>query len=152
MTSRLKHIIVLIIFMLAPSVFAQDTDAPLTIYSARREELVAPIIAQFTEDTGIRVEVRYGSLAEMVVTVLEEGDNSPADVFFAKDASALGALEKEDRFTPLPDDILQLVPEDFQSQHGMWVGTSGRARTVIYNPELVTADDLPTSLIDLTDD
>ena len=131
---------------------AQENDEPLTIYSARREELVAPIMEQFTEDTGIDVVVRYGNLAEMVVMILEEGDNSPADVFFAQDASGLGALEKEERLVPLPDDILELVPEPFRSVQGLWVGTSGRARVLIYNPTLVEADELPASLLDLTDE
>jgi len=148
----LKYGIILILLILSNATFAQDSEDPLTIYSARREELVAPIIAQFTEDTGIEVEVRYGSLAEMVVTVLEEGDNSPADIFYAKDASALGALEKEGRLIELSDDILELVPEGLRSHNDLWVGTSGRARVVIYNPTLVDADDLPTSLMDLTDE
>ena len=131
---------------------AQESDEPLTIYSARREELVAPIIEQFTEDTGIEVAVRYGNLAEMVVMILEEGDNSPADIFFAQDASGLGALEKEERLIPLPHDILELVPEAFRSTQGLWVGTSGRARVLIYNPTLVEAEELPASLLDLTDE
>lgn len=147
-------ITLLILFTLLSTLgtWAQDSEEPLTIYSARREELVAPIIAQFAEDTGIEVEVRYGSLAEMVVTILEEGDNSPADIFYAKDASGLGALEKAERLIPLPEDILELVPENYQSRQGVWVGTSGRARVVIYNTSLIDAEDLPPSLLDLTNE
>lgn len=150
--SSLKYWALLIVLILTSSAFAQDTDDPLTIYSARREELVAPIIAQFTEDTGIEVEVRYGNLAEMVVMVLEEGGSSPADIFFAQDASALGALEKENRLIELSEDILELVSEKFRSHQDMWVGTSGRARVAIYNPTMIDEDNLPTSLMDLTDE
>jgi iron(III) transport system substrate-binding protein len=147
-----NHLLLILISLLSIQSIAQENVEPLTIYSARREELVAPIIEQFTEDTGIAVEVRYGNLAEMVAMILEEDANSPADVFFAQDASGLGALAKAERLIPLSDDILELVPEHFRSADGLWVGTSGRARVLIYNPTLVAADELPASLLDLTDE
>jgi iron(III) transport system substrate-binding protein len=148
-----NHLLLLILIgVISIQSIAQENDESLTIYSARREELVAPIIEQFTEDTGITVEVRYGNLAEMVAMILEEGANSPADVFFAQDASGLGALAKSERLIPLSDDILELVPEHFRSADGLWVGTSGRARVLIYNPTLIAADELPASLLDLTDE
>lgn len=154
---KLKKIVSIMLFAFLMALFAgpvlisaQENTETLTIYSGRREELVAPIIAQFVEDTGIQVEVRYGNMAEMAATILEEGDNSPADVFFAQDASGLGALAKEGRLSKLPSDILERVPARFQSPDGLWVGTSGRARVMIYNPDLVAVEDLPQSLLDLT--
>lgn len=134
------------------NVYAQEAADPLTIYSARREELVAPIIAQFSEDTGIEVEVRYGNLAEMVIMILEEGENSPADVFFTQDASGLGALASEDRLAPLPAEIVESVPSQFSSPDDVWVGVSGRARVLIYNPTLVDEEELPASILDLTNE
>jgi iron(III) transport system substrate-binding protein len=142
----------LIAFLLLSSVSAQSVGESLTIYSARREELVAPIIEQFSEDTGIAVEVRYGNLAEMVAMILEEGENSPADVFFAQDASGLGALAREDRLLPLPESLLERVPAQFRSDDDVWVGISGRARVAIYNTTLVEENDLPPSLLDLADE
>jgi iron(III) transport system substrate-binding protein len=141
-----------LLLVFAAPAFAQSSDDVLTIYSARREELVAPIIAQFTEDTGIPVEVRYGNLAEMVAMILEEGENSPADVFFTQDASGLGALARERRLAVLPDEILGRVAESYRADDGVWVGISGRARVLIYNTELVDPADLPASLMDLTDE
>ena len=57
----------------------------LVIYSGRKESLVGPIIEQFKAASGIEVEVKYGSTGEIAATLLEEGKNSPADVFFAQD-------------------------------------------------------------------
>ena len=122
----------------------------ITVYSGRNEELVAPIIEQFTEETGIEVNVRYGDTAELASTILEEGNNSPADVFFAQDAGALGALAAEDRFEQLPEDILGQVEERFRSPEGEWVGVSGRARVVAYNTQAVTETDLPQTIFGFT--
>ena len=69
----------------------------LIVYSGRNENLVGPLLEQYREATGVDVEVRYGSTAEMAATILEEGQNSPADVFFGQDAGALGALSAADR-------------------------------------------------------
>lgn len=123
----------------------------LVIYSGRSESLVGPIIAQFSEATGIQVEVRYGSTAEIAATLLEEGINSPADVFFAQDPGGLGAVTKEGLFAPLPEETLAKVPAEFRSPDGLWVGVSARARVVVYNTELVQPADLPEDIWGFTD-
>lgn len=124
----------------------------LTVYSGRSEELVGPLIEAFRADTGVEVEVRYGDTAELAATILDEGDNSPADVFFAQDAGALGALQAEGVLTELPQETLDLVEERFRSTEGNWVGASGRARVLVYSTELVEEADLPESILDLTDE
>ncbi|MDZ4763945.1 MAG: iron ABC transporter substrate-binding protein [Chloroflexota bacterium] len=135
------------------SVMPLAAQAPeiLTVYSGRSEDLVSPILEQFTAETGIQLEVRYGNTAEMAAMILEEGDNSPADVYFAQDAGALGALAAAGRLTLLPSDVLERVPAGFRDPNEFWVGITGRARVLVYNTELVTTDSLPTSLLDLTD-
>jgi iron(III) transport system substrate-binding protein len=123
----------------------------LVVYSGRSENLVAPLIEQFEEATGVNVEVRYGGTAEMAATILEEGDNSPADVFFAQDAGSLGALAQAGRLTQLPEAILSQVDARYRSPEGQWVGASGRARVLVYNTDLLQESDLPENVFALTD-
>jgi iron(III) transport system substrate-binding protein len=122
----------------------------ITVYSGRSENLVGPLIDQFQRASGITVSVKYGDTAELAATIVEEGDRSPADLFFAQDAGALGALEKEGRFAPLPSSVLQRVPERFRAPAGDWVGTSGRVRVVAYNPTLVNESELAPSILSFT--
>jgi iron(III) transport system substrate-binding protein len=123
----------------------------LTVYSGRSKTLVGPLLDRFAEETGIRIRVRYADTAELAATILEEGNNSPADVFFAQDAGALGALAAEGMLASLPQELLDRVPAPFRSPDGLWVGISGRARVVAYNTERVRPDELPDSILDFTD-
>jgi iron(III) transport system substrate-binding protein len=130
---------------------SEDRDAALVVYSGRNEDLVGPLIEQFEEASGIDVEVRYGDSAEMAAQILEEGDNSPADVYFGQDAGALGALAKEGMLSELRAEQLGLVIDGAKDDEGRWVGTSARVRVVAYNNEELTEDDLPDSILGFTD-
>ena len=123
----------------------------LTIYSGRTESLVGPLLDRFEQETGLNVEVRYGDTAEMAATILEEGSNSPADVYYGQDAGALGALAKAGRLSALPEATLNRVEPRFRSPEGLWVGTSGRARTVVYNTNNLTEADLPDDIFGFCD-
>jgi iron(III) transport system substrate-binding protein len=128
-----------------------DDGDTLTVYSGRDEELVGPLFERFTEESGIDLEVRYGDTAELASTILEEGENTPADVFFSQDAGALGALEKEGLLSELGEDLLAPVDARFRSDAGEWVGVSGRARVIAYDSRELSEPDLPDSILELAD-
>ena len=139
----------LLCFMAAP-VLGDDV---LTVYSGRNESLIGPILAQFTEDTGIETEILYGKTAAVANQILAEGDNSPADVFIAQDGGALGALAAADMLHKLPDATLKRIANAaFVSPDGVWTGLSGRARVFVYSPESLEEHrlELPNSILDLT--
>ena len=121
----------------------------LVLYSGRSESLVGPIIQEFAALTGIDVQVKYAGTASLAATLLEEGDRSPADVFYSQDPGGLGAVES--MLGVLPADTLGRVPEWARSPQGLWVGISGRARVLVFNPERVSVSELPASLEGLTD-
>ena len=123
----------------------------LVVYSGRNEGLVGPLLDEMQAVTGIDLKVRYAGTAELAAIILEEGDRSPADVFFGQDVGALGALAKAGALAPLPTAIIDAVDPRFRSTDGLWVGTSARARVLIYNTDTLVEADLPASVEALTD-
>jgi iron(III) transport system substrate-binding protein len=111
---------------------------------------VQPLIDEFEAATGVTANVRYGSSAELGAALLEEGDRTPADVFFSQEVGAVGMLAKEGMLTPLPVEVVERVDERFRpGDDHLWVGVTGRSRVIVYNPEQVPEP--PESVLDLTD-
>ncbi|HLF40575.1 MAG TPA: iron ABC transporter substrate-binding protein [Acidimicrobiia bacterium] len=132
-------------------VSGSSDDETLTVYSGRSEDLVGTLLERFEKESGIDLKVKYAGTPELANQILEEGGNSPADVFFAQDAGSLGAVAKEGRFLRLDEGILDLVPARVRSKDGDWIGVSGRVRVLAYNPERTKEQDLPASVLDLVD-
>lgn len=150
MRTRLITLLALVALVAAACSDGDDAET-LTVYSGRSEELIAPLIDQFEEATGIDVAVRYADSAALAATIVDEGDNSPADVFVAQDPASLGVVALDGRFATLPAALLDRVPERFSDRDGRWVGISGRARVMVYDTTKVDPGDLPDDEDALTD-
>jgi iron(III) transport system substrate-binding protein len=128
-------------------------EGELTVYSGRSEVLVGQLVG-FIDDRydALDLGVRYGAASEMVNQIRTEGDSSPADVFFSVNAGALGVLAEAGRTATLPDDVADLVPEEFQDDEARWTGTSGRARSIPFNTRAFEAGDVPDDVMTFPDD
>ncbi len=123
-----------------------DLSGALTVYSGRGEFLVGDLIGYIDglyDD--LDLTVRYSGSTDLVNQIANEGDGSPADVFYSVNAGALGALADAGRTQALPDDVAEKVREEFRTDQ--WVGTSGRARTVSYTTEALSEPDLPDDIM-----
>ncbi len=124
----------------------------VVVYSGRSAVLMEPLFEQFTQATGIEIKARYDKstqvLAERLAT---EGAQTDADLFLAQDSGFLGALAKAGHLRPLPAASLARVGDHAKGKDGLWLGTSGRLRVLVYSPQRVKPEELPNSLADLTD-
>src|ERR671919_106406 len=124
----------------------------LVVYSSRTQSLVQPLLEQYAEQTGTNIRVRYANTASIVATLLEEGQNSPADVIYLAEPSGWAALSEAGLLSNLPDSLLEKVDPRFRSSQGEWMGTSGRSKVVVYNTENIDPErDLPDSIMGFTD-
>jgi len=123
----------------------------LVVYSGRTQSLVQPLLETYARESGVGIRVKYLDTASVAARLLEEGDRTDADVVFLQDAGALGALSKAGMLAVLPNDLLGQVDSRLRSPTGEWVGTSGRSRVVVYNPQRISPSDMPESIMDFTD-
>lgn len=124
---------------------SDESDA-LVLYSGRSESLVAPLIEQISDSTGVDIEVRYASTPEMAAQIAEEGEASPADVFFSQDAGALGALDNAGLLQQLDESVTEAVPAEYRAADGTWVATSLRARVLIYDSRTLDEAEVPDTI------
>ena len=122
----------------------------ITLYSGRIPAAIGGAIDDYEAKVDKDVQVRYGDTGDLAATLIEEGSNSPADVFFAQEPGAIGALADRGLLAQLPKDILDRVPPAYRDPDGRWVGVTGRARVIAYGPS-VSRDELPDSPFGLTD-
>ncbi len=122
----------------------------VVVYSGRKESLVGPLLKQFEEKSGIKVDVKYGKTAPLAATILEESEakTTRAAVFFAQDAGGLGLINQKGLFAKLRSEFTEVVDEKYRARNGMWVGVSGRARTIVAHNSI---KDPPKTLKALTD-
>lgn len=135
---------------LAGSANAQVAES-LTIYNAQHEGLTQEWVKAFTEETGIVVTVRNGSDMEFANQIVQEGANSPADIFLTENSPAMSLVDRNGLFAPVDAATLAQVPETFRPANGHWVGIAARSTVFAYDKTKLDADKLPKSMTDLAD-
>lgn len=129
-------------------VSAQVADS-LTIYNAQHEGLTKEWADAFTEETGIVVTIRNGSDMEFANQIVQEGVNSPADVFLTENSPAMALVDGKGLFEPIDKATLEQVPEQFRPSNGHWIGVAARSTVFAYDKTKLSEDTLPKSMLDL---
>lgn len=125
-----------------------SNDEQLVVYSGRSQALVEQLVDDFKAQTGVDIAVRYGNDAELLAVLSEEGDQSPADIYWANTTGAIATASEQGMLKTLPDSLLN-KPDSFTSTSGQWVPVTVRYRVLAYNSNEVDVEDLPASVMEL---
>ena len=138
-----KLTIILSIFILVSCSYQANDE--LTIYTSRQPQLLEPIIEDFFQDTGIKVNLLSGNAQELMERIDIEGENSPADIFMTVDAGVLWQATERKIFSETNSDILKKnIPEYLRDPSNQWFGFSKRARTIVYSSDKFSDNDFST--------
>lgn len=143
---RLPALALVFAAALASPVAAQEG---ITVYTSQHAALTQEWADAFTAETGIPVAIRKGTDILMANQIVQEGENSPADVFLTENSPAMVMVEQAGLFAPVAPETLAGVPEQFRPASGMWTGIAARTTIFVYNTDLLAEDDLPASMLDL---
>ncbi len=122
-----------------------SADGEVNLYSARQENLIKPLLDDFTRDTGISVRLLTGRANELLQRLQLEGRNSPADVLITVDAGNLHQAKEAGVLSAIESDVLiERIPENFRDVDGQWFGLSLRARPIMYHKDKVDPTELST--------
>ncbi|CAH5526600.1 iron ABC transporter substrate-binding protein [Enterobacter cloacae] len=128
---------------------AADNNEGIVVYNAQHENLVQSWVDGFTKETGIKVTLRNGDDSELGNQLVQEGSASPADVFLTENSPSMVLVDNAKLFAPLDAETLKQVPAEYRPAHGRWIGIAARSTVFVYNPEKLSEQQLPKSLMDL---
>jgi iron(III) transport system substrate-binding protein len=113
---------------------ATAQEKALNLYTARHYQTDEALYANFTKETGIRINRIEGGEDALFERIKNEGANSPADVFITVDVGRLWRAEQAGFFARLRSPALESrVPAAYRDPQGQWFGFSARARVIAYN-------------------
>ncbi|MFL2714840.1 MAG: extracellular solute-binding protein [Gammaproteobacteria bacterium] len=127
------------------------TSEELTIYTSRQPQLLEPILENFSEETGIKVNLLSGNAQELMERIAIEDNESMADIFMTVDAGVLWQAAERGIFSQTKSEVLEAnVPSYLRDPNGQWFGFSKRARTIVYSSDQYSKSDF-SSYEDLAD-
>ncbi|MCF2946711.1 Fe(3+) ABC transporter substrate-binding protein [Paraglaciecola aquimarina] len=144
---NILSIVALVGTFVSPLVMAEQVN----LYSARKEALIKPLLDQFTQQTGISVNLVTGKADNLITRLKSEGKYSPADLLLTTDVGRLYRAKQQGLTQAIStSSVSQTVPANFQDEESHWIGLSLRARPIMVSKDRVAANAV-TSLEDLTD-
>jgi len=128
---------------------AASSGQSITLYSGQHEQTTDGLVSAFEKQTGITVNVRNDDEDTLADLIAVQGSHSPADVFYTENSPALEFLQEKGLLSPVESSTLARIPAKYSSAQGDWLGVSARVSVMIYNPSLISASQLPTSVLQL---
>jgi len=128
-----------------------DPANTLVLYNGQHEQTANALISAFEKKTGITVQVRSDDEDVLANQIVQEGANSPADLFYTENSPALAFLDSKGLLASVEPSTLAGVPSQYDSPQGDWVGVSARVSVLVYNTNMLKPDQLPTSITQLAD-
>jgi len=123
--------------------YAQNGE--INLYSSRHYDTDELLYKNFTDQTGIRVNILEGNADELISRIKNEGRNSPADLLVTVDAARLWRAEEAGIFAPVSSPVLEgSIPENLRHPDGLWFSLTKRARVILYNKTQVDPSELST--------
>jgi iron(III) transport system substrate-binding protein len=119
----------------------------ITLYNGQHVQTTDALVAGFEKQTGITVNVRSDDEDTLADQVTAEGGNSPADVIYTENSQVLQFLQGKGLLAPVDAATLARVPGQDNSPQGDWAGVSARVSVLIYNPSLISAGQLPATVL-----
>lgn len=115
----------------------------LTLYSARSAHLIQPLLDIYQRETGTEIRLLTDKSPALLERLLREGESSPADIFMTVDAGNLWYAAERGVLRSTDSKVLtQRIPEHWRDSKNRWFGLSMRVRTIVYNPDLTSADEI----------
>ena len=122
----------------------------VNLYSYRQPFLIEPMLEEFTQQTGTKVNVVFADKG-MVEKIKAAGDNNPADAVLTVDIGRLDALYKAGLLEPVDSAVLsETIPAHLRHPDGLWFGLTTRVRFALTSKDRVKPGELET-LADLAD-
>ena len=115
----------------------------VNLYSQRHYAVDELQYKNFTEKTGIKVNVVKANADQLIERLKNEGDDSPADLFVTVDAGKLynarqaGVLQKISS-----ENINENIISDLRDPDGFWAPITYRSRIIVYSNDRVKKSDL----------
>jgi iron(III) transport system substrate-binding protein len=123
----------------------QKGEQVVNVYSARHYEVDDVLFQQFTDATGIKVNVVKGEAEELIERLKREGASTEADLFFTVDGGVLAYAKESGVLEPVTSPAIeQNVPAKYRDKDNHWIGVSTRARVIVYSKDRVDPAQLST--------
>jgi iron(III) transport system substrate-binding protein len=128
--------------LLAITSVQAQTPGEVNIYSYRQPYLIEPLLKEFTQETGIKVNVIFAEKG-LIERIQAEGRNSPADVLLTVDIGNLTQATAAGIGQPISSPTLEAeIPAAYRAEDGQWFGLTRRARVIYASKERVKQDSI----------